>query len=135
VGFALVVLGRADTFPLAIARAGAVGGIAGVALASTVASEGPLGGLLLLGFLAQATELSVALSTAAVSVLVAALLVRSLPGDSASVCCRAVPNLRRAATRAVVTWASARRTRSATAPACPRGVRPGRLLTTGTLSP
>ena len=43
-GFALVGLGLADVFPLAIARAGAVGGPSGVALASTCstpAGSGP----------------------------------------------------------------------------------------------
>jgi ribokinase len=43
-----------------------------------------------------------------VSALVAALLVRSFPGDSAAVRRRAVLELRRTATPAVVTWASAR---------------------------
>jgi MFS family permease len=108
VGFVLVGLGLANVFPLAIARAGALGGAGGVALASTVGYTGLLGGPPLLGFLAEATGLSVALTTVSVFALVAALLVRSLGGDPVSVRRPAIPGLRRPAVPAVVTWTSAR---------------------------
>jgi MFS family permease len=108
VGFVLVGLGLANVFPLAIARAGALGGAGGVALASTVGYGGLLGGPPLLGFLAEASSLAVALSTVAVSAGVAALLVRSLHDDPVSVRRPTVPGLRRPAVPAVVTWASAR---------------------------
>jgi MFS family permease len=108
VGFVLLGLGLANVFPLAIARAGAIGGAGGVALASTVGYSGLLGGPPLLGFLAEYTGLSVALSTVALFALVAAILVRSLGGEPISVRRPAVPGLRRPATSALVTWASAR---------------------------
>jgi MFS family permease len=107
-GFVLVGLGLANVFPLAIARAGAIGGAGGVALASTVGYSGLLGGPPLLGFLAEYTGLSIALSTVSVFALVAAVLVRSLGGEPLSVRRPAVPGLRRPAVPAVVTWASAR---------------------------
>jgi MFS family permease len=107
-GFVLVGLGLANVFPLAIGRAGALGGAAGVALASTVGYSGLLGGPPLLGFLAQYTGLSIALSTVAVFAVVATVLVRSLGGDPVSVRRPAVPVLRRATLPAMVTWTSAR---------------------------
>jgi MFS family permease len=107
-GFVLVGLGLANVFPLAIARAGALGGAGGVALASTVGYSGLLGGPPLLGFLAEHTGLPVALSTVSVLAVVAALLVRSLGGDPVSVRRPVVPGLRRPAMPAVVTWASSR---------------------------
>jgi MFS family permease len=103
IGFVLVGLGLANVFPLAIARAGALGGAGGVALASTVGYSGLLGGPPLLGFLAQSTGLSIALSTVSVLAVVAAVLVRSLGGDPVSVRRPTVPAL-----PAVVTWASSR---------------------------
>jgi MFS family permease len=108
VGFVLVGLGLANVFPLAIARAGALGGAGGVALASTVGYTGLLGGPPLLGFLAEATGLSVALTTVSVFAVVAALLVRSLGGDPVAVRRPAIPGLPRPAVPAVVTWTSAR---------------------------
>jgi hypothetical protein len=108
VGFVLVGLGLANVFPLAIARAGALGGAGGVALASTVGYTGLLGGPPLLGFLAEATGLSVALTTVSVFAVVAALLVRSLGGDPVSVRRPAIPGLGLPAIPAVVTWTSAR---------------------------
>jgi MFS family permease len=69
VGFALVGLGLANVFPLAIARAGALGGSNGVALASTVGYTGLLGGPPVIGVLVGALGLPVALAT--VSVLAA----------------------------------------------------------------
>jgi MFS family permease len=107
-GFVLVGLGLANVFPLAIARAGSLGGAAGVALASTVGYSGLLGGPPLLGFLAEYTGLSIALSTVSVFAVVAVVLVRSLGGEPVSVRRPAVPALRRPPVPAVVTWASAR---------------------------
>jgi MFS family permease len=63
VGFALVGLGLANVFPLAIARAGAVGGPNGVAMASTVGYTGLLGGPPVIGLLVGAVGLPVALAT------------------------------------------------------------------------
>jgi predicted MFS family arabinose efflux permease len=72
VGFALVGLGLANVFPLAVARAGAVGGSGGVALASTVGYTGLLGGPPAIGLLAAGAGIPVALSTVAVLALVGA---------------------------------------------------------------
>lgn len=69
-GFAVVGLGLANVFPLAIARAGALGGSRGVALASTVGYTGLLGGPPVIGLLVGVLGLPVALAT--VSVLAAA---------------------------------------------------------------
>ncbi|WP_413816051.1 MFS transporter [Kitasatospora purpeofusca] len=73
-GFVLVGLGLANLFPLAIARAGAAGGPRGVALASTLGYGGMLIGPPVIGFLADATSLPLALTTVAVAAVVAALL-------------------------------------------------------------
>ena len=107
-GFVLVGLGLANVFPLAIARAGAIGGAGGVALASTVGYGGLLGGPPLLGFLAEHTGLPIALSTVSVFAVVAGVLVRSLRGEPVSVRRPAVPGLRIPAMPAMVTWASSR---------------------------
>jgi fucose permease len=107
-GFVLVGLGLANVFPLAIGRAGAIGGAGGVALASTVGYSGLLGGPPLLGFLAEYTGLSIALSTVSVFAVVAAVLVRSLGGEPVSVRRPAVLGLLRPVMPAVVTWTSAR---------------------------
>jgi MFS family permease len=107
-GFVLVGLGLANVFPLAIGRAGALGGAGGVALASTVGYSGLLGGPPLLGFLAEYTGLSIALTTVSVFAVVGAVLVRSLGGEPVSVRRPPIPALRRPAMPAVVTWASAR---------------------------
>jgi MFS family permease len=107
-GFVLVGLGLANVFPLSIARAGAIGGAGGVALASTVGYSGLLGGPPLLGFLAEYTGLSIALSTVSVFAVAAAVLVRSLGGEPVTVRRPAVPGLRRPAVPAMVTWASSR---------------------------
>jgi MFS family permease len=61
-GFALVGLGLANVFPLAIARAGSLGGSKGVALASTVGYTGLLGGPPLIGLLVGGVGLPAALS-------------------------------------------------------------------------
>jgi MFS family permease len=107
-GFVLVGLGLANVFPLAIARAGAIGGAGGVALASTVGYSGLLGGPPLLGFLAEYTGLPIALSTVSVFAVVAAVLVRSLGGDPVSVRRPGIPGPRRPTLPAMVTWASSR---------------------------
>ncbi len=73
-GFVLVGLGLANLFPLAIARAGAAGGPRGVALASTLGYGGMLIGPPVIGFLADATSLPLALTTVAASAAVAAVL-------------------------------------------------------------
>ncbi|MFJ4798223.1 MFS transporter [Kitasatospora purpeofusca] len=73
-GFVLVGLGLANLFPLAIAQAGAVGGPRGVALASTLGYGGMLIGPPVIGFLADATSLPLALTTVAVAATAAALL-------------------------------------------------------------
>ncbi|MCP2312259.1 MFS transporter [Kitasatospora paracochleata] len=79
-GFVLVGLGLANVFPLAIARAGALGGPRGVATASTLGYAGMLVGPPVIGFLADATTLPVALTTVAAAAALAgvlALVVRS----------------------------------------------------------
>ncbi|MFD7452140.1 MFS transporter [Kitasatospora sp. NPDC059827] len=73
-GFVLVGLGLANLFPLAIARAGAAGGPQGVALASTLGYGGMLIGPVVIGFLADAIGLPLALTTVAVAATAAALL-------------------------------------------------------------
>ncbi len=72
VGFALVGLGLANVFPLAIARAGALGGARGVALASTVGYTGLLGGPPLIGLLVGGVGLPAALLTVSLLAAVAA---------------------------------------------------------------
>ncbi|MEV0535456.1 MFS transporter [Kitasatospora sp. NPDC050463] len=73
-GFVLVGLGLANIFPLAIARAGATGGPQGVALASTLGYGGMLIGPPVIGFLADAVGLPLALTTVAFAAVLAALL-------------------------------------------------------------
>ncbi|MFD7587380.1 MFS transporter [Kitasatospora sp. NPDC059811] len=73
-GFVLVGLGLANLFPLAIARAGAAGGPQGVAFASTLGYGGMLIGPVVIGFLADAAGLPMALTTVAVAATAAALL-------------------------------------------------------------
>lgn len=73
-GFVLVGLGLANLFPLAIARAGTAGGPQGVALASTLGYGGMLIGPVVIGFLADAASLPLALTTVAVAAAAGALL-------------------------------------------------------------
>jgi MFS family permease len=80
-GFVLVGLGLANIFPLAIARAGLLGGAPGIALATTVGYTGLLGGPPAIGIVAQALGLPVALATVAVLALVAGVLVTTVAGD------------------------------------------------------
>lgn len=73
-GFVLVGLGFANLFPVTIARAGALGGSGGVALASTVGYSGLLGGPPVVGFLAEHSGLPAALATVPVLAVLAAAL-------------------------------------------------------------
>lgn len=73
-GFALTGLGLANIFPVAIARAGALGGPSGVATASTLGYGGFLLGPPAIGFLTDASGLPVALTTVAVLAATAAMI-------------------------------------------------------------
>jgi MFS family permease len=73
-GLVVVGLGLANMFPVAMARAGALGGSRGVGLASTIGNVGMLGGPPIIGFLADQWGLPMALSTIAVLAAVAGLL-------------------------------------------------------------
>ena len=81
VGFALVGLGLANVFPLAIARAGAVGGPSGVALASTVGYTGLLGGPPVIGLLVGVIGLPAALASVSALAALAAGLCLSVAPD------------------------------------------------------
>lgn len=73
-GFFLVGLGLANVFPLAISRAGALGGPRGVATASTLGYAGMLAGPPLIGLLADQIGLRLALGTIAVLAIAIAAL-------------------------------------------------------------
>ncbi|MFV0131131.1 MFS transporter [Streptomyces sp. HMX112] len=73
-GFAVTGLGLANIFPVAVARAGALAGPAGVAAASTLGYGGMLLGPPSIGFLADWFSLPVALTTVAVLAGGAALI-------------------------------------------------------------
>ncbi|HEY6739812.1 MAG TPA: MFS transporter [Actinopolymorphaceae bacterium] len=77
-GLVLVGLGLANMFPIAIARAGAIGGPRGVGLASTIGNTGMLAGPPVIGFLADQLGLPAALSTAAVMAGVAGVIAVAL---------------------------------------------------------
>jgi MFS family permease len=81
-GFVLVGLGLANVFPLAIARAGLIGGASGIALATTVGYTGLLGGPPAIGLLSQHLGLPAALSSVSVLALLAAALVPTVAGDT-----------------------------------------------------
>jgi MFS family permease len=81
-GFVLVGLGLANVFPLAIARAGALGGPSGVALSTTVGYTGLLGGPPAIGFLAQHAGLPTALATVALMAVLAAVLMLGIEGPA-----------------------------------------------------
>ena len=81
-GFVLVGLGLANVFPLAISRAGVLGGARGIALATTVGYTGLLGGPPLIGLVAEHAGLPAALATVPLLALVATLLVLSVSGDA-----------------------------------------------------
>ncbi|MGY1748735.1 MFS transporter [Modestobacter sp. SYSU DS0511] len=80
-GFVVVGLGLANVFPLAIARAGALGGPSGVALSTTVGYTGLLGGPPVIGFLAEHAGLPAALGTVALVAVLAAVLVLGIEGE------------------------------------------------------
>ena len=80
-GFVLVGLGLANVFPLAIARAGLLGGARGIALSTTVGYTGLLGGPPVIGLLAESAGLPVAIGSIAVLALVAAVLVLTVSGE------------------------------------------------------
>lgn len=84
VGFTAVGLGLANVFPVAIGRAGALGGPAGVALASTVGYAGLLGGPPLLGFLAHATGMATGFVAIAVLAVTAGVLALLAPPEGRS---------------------------------------------------
>ncbi|KUH40419.1 MULTISPECIES: MFS transporter [Streptomyces] len=73
-GFAITGLGLANIFPVAVARAGALAGPAGVAAASTLGYGGMLLGPPVIGFLAEWFSLPVALTTVAVLAAGAAVI-------------------------------------------------------------
>jgi predicted MFS family arabinose efflux permease len=81
-GFVLVGLGLANVFPLAISRAGLLGGARGIALATTVGYTGLLGGPPLIGLLAEHAGLPAALATVPLLALVATVLALSVAGDA-----------------------------------------------------
>jgi MFS family permease len=70
-GFVAVGLGLANVFPLAIGRAGLIGGARGIALASMVGYTGLLGGPPLIGVVAGALGLPEALTSVSVLCLIA----------------------------------------------------------------
>jgi hypothetical protein len=80
-GFVLVGLGLANVFPLAIGRAGLLGGARGIALATTVGYTGLLGGPPAIGLLAEAAGLPVAVGSVALMAVVAAVLVLTVSGE------------------------------------------------------
>ncbi|WP_175409635.1 MFS transporter [Streptomyces sp. TRM64462] len=73
-GFAVTGLGLANIFPVAVARAGALAGPAGVAAASTLGYGGMLLGPPVIGFLADWFSLPVALTSVAVLAAGAAVI-------------------------------------------------------------
>ncbi len=81
-GFVVVGLGLANVFPLAISRAGVLGGARGIALATTVGYTGLLGGPPLIGLVAEHAGLPAALATVPLLALVATLLVLSVSGEA-----------------------------------------------------
>jgi MFS family permease len=81
-GFALAGLGVANAFPTAMARVGALSGPHGVATASTLGYAGFLLGPPIIGFLATAVSLRVALTTVSLLALVAIGLARTASSGS-----------------------------------------------------
>jgi MFS family permease len=80
-GFALAGLGVANAFPTAMTRVGALAGPHGVAAASTCGYAGFLLGPPIIGFLASAVSLRVALCSVSVLALVAIALARTASAD------------------------------------------------------
>ncbi|MEU3983556.1 MFS transporter [Streptomyces sp. NPDC026672] len=73
-GFAVTGLGLANLFPVAVERAGALAGPSGVAIASTLGYGGMLLGPPAIGFMAEASSLSAALTSVAVLAGIAAFI-------------------------------------------------------------
>jgi hypothetical protein len=94
-GYVVVGLGLANVFPLAIARAGLLGGPQGIALATTVGYTGLLGGPPAIGLLADWAGLPVALASVALLAVVAGGLALTVSGDVVR-----IPAPRAVATRA-----------------------------------
>jgi MFS family permease len=80
-GFVLVGLGLANVFPLAIGRAGLLGGARGIALATTVGYTGLLGGPPVIGLVAESAGLPLAVGSVALMAFVAAVLVLTVSGE------------------------------------------------------
>jgi MFS family permease len=95
-GFVLVGLGLANVFPLAIGRAGLLGGATGIALATTVGYTGLLGGPPAIGLIAETAGLPVAVGSVAVMALIAGVLVLTISGARVR-----IPRLRTLRDRAV----------------------------------
>ena len=91
-GFALTGLGVANAFPAAMGQVGALAGPNGVATASTCGYAGFLLGPPVIGFLASALSLRIALTTVSLLALVAIVLARAAgPGQGAGAPNRADP--------------------------------------------
>ncbi len=71
-GYVALGLGLANAFPIAIARAGAIGGPTGISRVSVMTAAGILGQAPVIGFLADSLGLPAALSTVSVLALLAA---------------------------------------------------------------
>jgi MFS family permease len=84
-GFVVVGLGLANVFPLAIAKAGLLGGAPGIALATTVGYTGLLGGPPAIGLLAEVAGLPAALGSVSVLAVVAAVLALTISGNTVRV--------------------------------------------------
>lgn len=80
IGLAVTGLGLANIFPAAMARAGAMGGPRGIAVASTLGYSGILLAPPTIGFLADIFSLPIALNTIALLVAVAAFLTYAARG-------------------------------------------------------
>jgi MFS family permease len=76
-GFALTGLGVANSFPAAMSRVGVLAGPSGVAAASTFGYAGFLLGPPVIGFLASAVSLRVALTTVSLLAVLAIVLART----------------------------------------------------------
>ncbi|MCH0542766.1 MFS transporter [Streptomyces sp. MUM 203J] len=83
-GFVVTGLGLANIFPVAVDRAGALGGPAGVAAASTLGYGGMLLGPPVIGFVADWSSLPLALTTVAALAAGAALIGHRTRGATAS---------------------------------------------------
>jgi hypothetical protein len=83
-GYVAVGFGLANGFPIAIARAGAIGGARAVAAASTLGLSGMLMGPPVIGFVADRSSLPAGLSSVAILCGIAAVLAVSLRARTAA---------------------------------------------------